>query len=64
MLMLRLWIEATPCRRPVWRRPTTPGKNLRWTLEEVPAADELHQWAVLRTASAPDTRPFDYYVDF
>ena len=39
-------------------------KNLGWTLEEVSAADELHQWAVLRTASASDTRPFDYYVDF
>jgi predicted O-methyltransferase YrrM len=38
--------------------------NLGWTLEEVSAADDLHQWAVLRTGSAPDTRPFDYYVDF
>ena len=38
--------------------------NLGWTLEEVSAADELHWWAVLRTSTVPDTRPFDYYVDF
>jgi predicted O-methyltransferase YrrM len=38
--------------------------NLGWTLEEVSAADELHRWAVLRTSTVPDTRPFDYYVDF
>ena len=38
--------------------------NLGWTLEEISAADELHQWAVLRTSTTPDTRPFDYYVDF
>jgi predicted O-methyltransferase YrrM len=38
--------------------------NLEWTLEEVSAADDLHQWAVLRTGSVPDTRPFDYYVEF
>jgi len=38
--------------------------NLGWTTEEVSAADDLHQWAVLRTAPVPDTRPFDYYVDF
>jgi predicted O-methyltransferase YrrM len=39
-------------------------KNLGWTLEEVSAADHLQQWAVLRTGSLPDTRPFDYYVAF
>ena len=39
-------------------------KNLGWVLEEVSAADDLHQWAVLRTALVPDTRAFDYYVDF
>jgi predicted O-methyltransferase YrrM len=39
-------------------------KNLGWTLEEVSATDDLHQWAVLRTSTSPDTRPFDYYVDF
>ena len=38
--------------------------NLDWTLEEASAADDQHQWAVLRTSSVPDTRPFDYYVDF
>lgn len=38
--------------------------NLGWTLEEISAPDDLHQWAVLRTAHTPDTRPFDYYVDF
>lgn len=38
--------------------------NLGWTLEEVSDADELHQWAVLRTTDLSDTRPFDYYVDF
>jgi predicted O-methyltransferase YrrM len=38
--------------------------NLGWTLEEVSAPDDHHQWAVLRTPESPDTRPFDYYVDF
>jgi predicted O-methyltransferase YrrM len=38
--------------------------NLNWTPEEISAADDLHQWAVLRTPEAPDTRAFDYYVDF
>jgi predicted O-methyltransferase YrrM len=38
--------------------------NLDWTLEEVSATDGHHQWAVLRTPVAPDTLPFDYYVDF
>jgi len=38
--------------------------NLGWTLEEVSPADGLHQWAVLRTSVLPDTRPFDYYIDF
>lgn len=38
--------------------------NLGWTLEEVSAPDDLHQWVVLRTAETPDTRPFDYYIDF
>jgi predicted O-methyltransferase YrrM len=38
--------------------------NLGWTLEEVSANDNLHQWAVLRTSRIPDARPFDYYVDF
>ena len=38
--------------------------NLGWTLEEVSAADDLHQWAVLRTSAVPDARPFDHFVDF
>jgi predicted O-methyltransferase YrrM len=38
--------------------------NLDWTIEEVSAADDLHRWAVLRTSSEADTRPFDYYVEF
>ena len=38
--------------------------NLGWTLEEMSEADDLHQWAVLRTGSMPDTRSFDDYVDF
>ena len=38
--------------------------NLGWRLEAVSPADELHQWAVLRTSTVPDTRPFDDYVEF
>jgi predicted O-methyltransferase YrrM len=38
--------------------------NLSWTLEEVSTADDFHQWAVFRTSAVPDTRPFDYHVDF
>ena len=38
--------------------------NLGWTLEEVSAADDYHRWAVLRTSAVPDTRPFDFYVEF
>lgn len=38
--------------------------NLAWTLEEVSPADHLHQWAILRTSAVPDTRPFDYFIDF
>jgi len=38
--------------------------NLGWTIEEVSAADELHQWAVLRTSIGPDTRSFDHFVEF
>ncbi|MGA9762309.1 MAG: class I SAM-dependent methyltransferase [Gaiellaceae bacterium] len=39
-------------------------KNLGWTVEEISAGDDLHQWAVLRISGLPDKRPFDYYVDF
>jgi predicted O-methyltransferase YrrM len=38
--------------------------NLGWTLEEVTRDDELHHWAVLRTAPGPLDRPFDHYVEF
>ena len=38
--------------------------NLAWTLEEVSPADDLHQWAALRTSTVPDTRAFDCYVEF
>jgi hypothetical protein len=38
--------------------------NLGWQLEEVSPADDLHQWAVLRTSEVPDERPFDHFVDF
>jgi predicted O-methyltransferase YrrM len=38
--------------------------NLGWRLEAVSAADELHGWAVLRTAVGPDTRPFDHFAEF
>jgi predicted O-methyltransferase YrrM len=38
--------------------------NLGWSLEEVSPADDLHQWAVLRTSRETDTRPFDYFVEF
>jgi hypothetical protein len=38
--------------------------NLGWKLEEVSAADDYHRWAVLRTSAVPDTRPFDFYVEF
>jgi hypothetical protein len=38
--------------------------NLGWSLEEVSALDNVHQWAVLRTSQMPDDRPFDYFVPF
>jgi predicted O-methyltransferase YrrM len=38
--------------------------NVGWRLEEVSAWDDLHRWAVLHTSAIPDTRPFDFYVDF
>src|SRR5215216_5223783 len=38
--------------------------NLGWSMEEVSAADESHQWAVLRTSVVPDTRRFDDFEDF
>ena len=38
--------------------------NRGWTLESVSPTDDVHQWAVLRTAVEPDTRPFTHFVDF
>jgi len=38
--------------------------NVGWTIEQVSPADELHQWAVLRTPTVADTRRFDDFVDF
>jgi predicted O-methyltransferase YrrM len=38
--------------------------NLGWTREAVASADDRHRWAVLRTSPLPDTRPYDYYVEF
>lgn len=38
--------------------------NLGWNLEEISTVEDLHHWAVLRTSTTPDTRPFDYFADF
>ena len=38
--------------------------NLGWTFEEVSTGDDRHHWAVLRTSTAADTRPFDHFIDF
>ena len=38
--------------------------NLGWTLEELSGPDRHHQWAVLRTSTIPDARPFGFFVDF
>jgi len=38
--------------------------NRGWALEEISTAEDRHHWAVLRTSTTPDTRPFDYFVDF
>lgn len=38
--------------------------NLGWTVEEVSAPNDLHQWAVLRTPQAPPERRFHHFVDF
>jgi predicted O-methyltransferase YrrM len=39
-------------------------ENVGWTVESVSPPNEFHQWAVLRTPSTPDERPFDHFVDF
>lgn len=38
--------------------------NLGWGVEETNSADHRHHWAVLRTSTVPDARPFDYPADF
>lgn len=38
--------------------------NLGWSLEEVSTAEARHHWAVVRTSTKPDNRPFDYFADF
>ena len=38
--------------------------NVGWTLAEVNSEQDLHHWAVLRTNTQPDARPFDYFADF
>ena len=38
--------------------------NLGWSAEEVSTAEDRHHWAVLRTSAQPDTRPFDYFINF
>ena len=38
--------------------------NLGWAVEEISAAEDRHHWAVLRTSTEPDARPFDYLADF
>ena len=38
--------------------------NLGWTVEEISVEDPHHHWAALRTASSPDTRRFDHFVEF
>jgi predicted O-methyltransferase YrrM len=39
-------------------------RNLGWSLTEVSPDDDEHQWVVVRTSADPDTRLFDYFVDF
>jgi predicted O-methyltransferase YrrM len=38
--------------------------NLGWSLEEASTAEDRHHWAVLRTSTEPDIRPYDYFADF
>jgi predicted O-methyltransferase YrrM len=50
--------------RAVARASAFCTSNLGWTIEEVSAPDDLHQWAVLRMPAVPLERPFDHFVDF
>jgi predicted O-methyltransferase YrrM len=38
--------------------------NRGWTVEQADESEPDHHWAVLRTATEPDTRPFDHFVEF
>jgi len=38
--------------------------NRGWSLQEVSTAEDRHHWAVLRTSTEPDRRPFGYFADF
>jgi len=48
----------------VYRAVSFCASNLGWTVEDVSAVDDLHHWAVLRTARTAPDRSFDHYVDF
>ncbi len=38
--------------------------NLGWTVEQTSSPEDRHEWVVVRTSSAPDTRDFRYFVEF
>ena len=38
--------------------------TLGWREEDVPTADDRHQWAVPRTIEQRDHGPFGYFVEF
>ena len=38
--------------------------NCGWAAEEASASEDRHHWAILRTSTRPDNRPFDYLADF
>jgi predicted O-methyltransferase YrrM len=40
------------------------ASNLGWTVVSSSNADPLHHWVALRTASGPDERVFDHFVEF
>lgn len=48
----------------VFRAASFFVRNLGWILEDISTTEKLHNWAVLRTSAVPDTRSFDYFVDF
>lgn len=38
--------------------------NLGWTIEGIGESDRFHRWAVLRTATEPHQRGFEFFRDF